>query len=48
MDRELPPHIMLDRARKFASRLVKGNSDEGNLLTRTAQEAPASALPSLS
>ncbi|PSC06326.1 thiamine pyrophosphate-requiring protein [Alsobacter soli] len=42
----LPSHISLDQARKFASSLIKGDPDEGNVIIDTARQVLSSVLPS--
>jgi pyruvate dehydrogenase (quinone) len=41
----LPPHITLAQARVFASTLMKGDPDEGNVIVETAKQVFGAVLP---
>jgi pyruvate dehydrogenase (quinone) len=41
----LPPHITLAQARAFASTLMKGDPDEGNVIVETAKQVLGAVLP---
>jgi pyruvate dehydrogenase (quinone) len=41
----LPPHITLTQAEHFMSTLLKGDPDEGNVITETAKQVLSSILP---
>jgi pyruvate dehydrogenase (quinone) len=41
----LPPHITLAQAKAFASTLMKGDPDEGNVIVETAKQVLGAVLP---
>jgi len=41
----LPPHITLAQAKAFASTLLKGDPDEGNVIVQTAKQVLGAVLP---
>jgi pyruvate dehydrogenase (quinone) len=41
----LPPHITLAEAKAFASTLMKGDPEEGNILIDTAKQVLGAVLP---
>ena len=41
----LPPHITLAQAKAFASTLLKGDPDEGNVIVETAKQVLDAVLP---
>ncbi|SDR51828.1 pyruvate dehydrogenase (quinone) [Paraburkholderia fungorum] len=41
----LPPHITLAQAKAFASTLIKGDPDEGNVIVETAKQVLGAVLP---
>jgi pyruvate dehydrogenase (quinone) len=41
----LPPHITLAQAKAFASTLIKGDPDEGNVIVETARQVLGAVLP---
>ena len=41
----LPPHITLAQAKAFASTLMKGDPDEGNVIVNTAKQVLSSVFP---
>ncbi len=41
----LPPHITLAQAKAFASTLMKGDPDQGNVLIDTARQVLGAVLP---
>lgn len=41
----LPPHITLAQAKTFASTLMKGDPDQGNIIIDTAKQILGAVLP---
>lgn len=41
----LPPHIKLEQAKKFASTLLKGDTDEAGVIVQTAKQVLGTVLP---
>jgi pyruvate dehydrogenase (quinone) len=41
----LPPHITLHQAKAFATTLMKGDPDEGNVILETARQVLGAVLP---
>jgi pyruvate dehydrogenase (quinone) len=41
----LPPHITLAQAKAFASTLMKGDPDQGNVIVETAKQVLGAVLP---
>jgi pyruvate dehydrogenase (quinone) len=41
----LPPHITLAQAKAFASTLMKGDPNEGNVIVQTAKQVLGAVLP---
>jgi pyruvate dehydrogenase (quinone) len=41
----LPPHLTLEQVKQFASTLLKGDPDQGGILTQTAKQVLSSVLP---
>ena len=41
----LPPHITIAQAKAFATTLMKGDPDEGNVIVETAKQVLGAVLP---